>query len=82
MASTTVRVKQETRAALRELVRETNQPIQELVAQAVELYRRQLILERTNTVFGGLRADGEAWAEERAEREAWDAALSDGLEHE
>jgi hypothetical protein len=32
--------------------------------------------------FAALRADPKAWAEELAEREAWNATNSDGLEDE
>ena len=79
MPNTTVRVKEETRAALRELANQTNQSMQDVLARAVELYRRERILEETNAAYAALRADPQHWQEEQQERAAWDATLADGL---
>ena len=79
MPNTTVRVKEETRAALRELANQTNQSMQDVLARAVELYRRERILEETNAAYAALRADPQLWQEEQQERAAWDATLADGL---
>jgi hypothetical protein len=79
MPNTTVRIREETRTALRELSSQTNQPMQEVLARAVELYRRQRILEQTNAAYAALRADPQHWREEQQERAAWDATLADGL---
>jgi predicted transcriptional regulator len=79
MPNTTVRIREETRTALRELSSQTNQPMQEVLARAVELYRRQRILEQTNAAYAALRADPQPWREEQQERAAWDATLADGL---
>lgn len=68
MAGTTVRVSPETRDALREMARELNEPMQNILAQAVEAYRRRWILEATNAAYAALREDPEAWAEVLAER--------------
>ena len=80
MASTTVRVSQETRQALRELAEQTGDPIHKVLAKAVEAYRRQYILEEANAAYAALRADPEAWREEQEERQAWDVTMADGLE--
>lgn len=80
MATTTVRIKSHTRELLRELAVQTGQPHQELLARALEIYRRHLVLEETNSAYAALRADEGAWADERQEREAWEATLADGLE--
>jgi hypothetical protein len=50
-----------------------------LLACAVEQYRRRVILRLTNTASDGLRVDPDSWAELEAEREEWDATLADGL---
>jgi predicted transcriptional regulator len=78
----TVRIKEETRTVLRELARQTNQPMQEVLARAVEAYRRQQMLAETNAAYAALRADPELWRAEQAERAAWEATLADGLEAE
>ncbi|MBI4634996.1 MAG: toxin-antitoxin system protein [Candidatus Rokubacteria bacterium] len=54
-------------------------PMQAVIENALELYRRQRFLEETNRAFEALRADTEAWRAEEEERGAWDTALSDGL---
>jgi hypothetical protein len=82
MASGTVRVKEATRATLAQLSRETNRPMQDLLAEAVEVYRRDRILALTNEAYAALREDSEPWAEEQEERAAWDATLADGVEPE
>jgi hypothetical protein len=78
--STTVRIRRETRETLRELERETGYRTTELLARAVEQYRRSVILGLTNTAYAALRADRDRWAELEAERAEWDATLADGLE--
>jgi hypothetical protein len=78
--STTVRIRRETRETLRELERETGYRTTELLARAVEQYRRSVILSLTNTAYAALRADPDRWADLEAERAEWDATLADGLE--
>ena len=80
MSGTTVRIRKETREILRELERETGCRTTELLARAVEQYRRSVILALTNTAYGRLRADPDSWAELQAERDEWDATLADGQE--
>lgn len=80
MPGTTVRIRKETRETLRELERETGCRTSELLARAVEQFRRSVILDSTNKAYGALRADPDSWAEVRAERDEWDATLADGLE--
>ena len=82
MASTTVRISQETRQVLRELAEQMGEPLHKVLARAVEAYRRQYILEMSNAAYAALRANQEAWREEQAEREEWEATLADGLEDE
>lgn len=82
MAGTTVRVSEETHAALRRLAHETHEPLPRVIARAVELYRRQRLLDETNAAFAALRADPQAWGVEQEERSAWEITLSDGLRDE
>jgi predicted kinase len=82
MAGTTVRVSEETRRALRELAHDCNQSMQEVLAQAVEAYRRQRLLALTNEAYARLRAEPDAWRELEDERASWNETLSDGLEPE
>lgn len=72
----TVRIREETREALRELERHTSEGPSELLARAVDQLRRSLILAETNAAYGSLSADAGDWGEIRE----WDATLTDGLE--
>lgn len=78
MANPTVRVPEQTREVLRDLSRQTGEPISELVARAVERLRREHFLEETNKAFSNLREDPEAWQAELDERAEWDTTLQDG----
>lgn len=82
MSTTTIRVSERTHQKLTKLAREAGTPMSDLVDQAVEMLRRQRILERINADYAALRTHPEAWAEELAERAAWDVTLTDGLPKE
>jgi hypothetical protein len=80
MASTTIKIDAETYAKLKEAVAETGEPMIEVLAQAVEAYRRRTFLEGLNADFAALRNNSRAWANEQSERAAWDATLADDLQ--
>jgi hypothetical protein len=52
----------------------------DILAKAIEEYRRQRFLQGLVEDFASLRSRPEAWEEELREREAWDATLADGLQ--
>lgn len=79
MAGTTVRVPEETRQTLSEIANETGESLQSIVAKAVEAYRRQRILDRTNAAYAALRNDPDMWRELQEERAEWDDTLRDDL---
>jgi predicted transcriptional regulator len=78
--STMIRVSEETHTALRDLAREVNAPVGDVVAQAVALLQRERLIDAINAGYANLRDNPAASAEELAERAAWDATLADGLE--
>ena len=80
LSTTTIRVSLKTRDSLQELARRSGVSMQEVVDQALDLYRRQQLLSATNAAYAALRADSDAWQRLQAERAEWDAALNDGLE--
>lgn len=80
MESTTVRVRKDTRDLLREISAQSGEPMQEVLAKALEAYRRQRILMETNRAYAALRKDRKGWKELMEERQEWDATLLDGLE--
>jgi predicted transcriptional regulator len=80
VTTTTIRVSIETRDALHELARAAGVPMQKVIEQAIETYRRQRLLAEANAAYATLREDAAAWDDLARERSAWDATLSDGLE--
>jgi hypothetical protein len=78
MSGTTVRIREETREALRELEDQTGQGTQELLARAVDQFRRSLILAETNAAYARIRAESPEALD--AEIREWDAVLADGLD--
>ncbi len=80
--TTTIRVSRQTHRKLSELARSSGRSTQEVVERALELYRREQLLEATNHAYAVLRENTVAWNDLVAERGEWDATLSDGLERE
>ena len=80
MASTTVRVSEETHELLRKLAAATGEPMQRVLERAVENYRRERFYAEFNAAFERLRADPVAWEEELAERALLENTLADGLD--
>ncbi|HVC88166.1 MAG TPA: hypothetical protein VNC40_12185 [Gaiellaceae bacterium] len=78
MSGTTVRIRAETREALRELEERTGERTQDLLARAVDQFRRSLILAETNVAYGRVRAESPEALD--AELREWDAVLGDGLD--
>ena len=72
-----VRVPSYTYAELRKLARDDDRPMSELIADAVERYRRERFLSEANAAYDALSLAGK-----RRYRKAlteWDATVSDGL---
>ena len=79
MASATVRVSADTLNLLRTLAHREGASMRATLAHALEAYRRQRFLTSVSAAYGELRGNARAWKEVEAERDAWDATLSDGL---
>ena len=82
MPSTSIRIDEQALAVLRELARRQRQPVQTVLKQAIESYRREKFLDEANAAFAALRSKPEAWEEEQQERDLWDQTAGDGLERE
>jgi hypothetical protein len=76
-ATTTIRVAITDRDAAQELAKQTGQSQMEVVHEALEIYRRRVLLASMNQGFAALRHDPAAWEEEMAEREGWDITMGD-----
>ena len=74
MPGTTIRIREDTREALRELEHQTGEGTQELLSRAVDQFRRSLILAETNIAYARLRASGDD-----DDLREWDATVADGL---
>ena len=77
-----IRVSDASHQTLRMLSRHKKQPMQAVVDNALEMLRRQMMLEEANAAFQALKSDPQAWQEELAERALWEQTLMDGVEDE
>lgn len=80
MDTTTIRISTKSRNVLRELAQVAGLPMQKVLEQAIEQYRRQYLLVATNAAYAQLREDATEWQSYLAEQDEWEATLSDGLE--
>ncbi len=80
MSATTVPISEASYRLLKELADQTAQTMPDVLAKALDAYRRKVFFEQMNAGYAELRADPEAWAEHLAERKLWDATLMDGLD--
>jgi len=80
MQTTTIRISEASRRILREISRRDNKPMQAVLEQAIEAYRRQTFLVGLSADFATLRENEPEWQAEKAERAAWDITLADGEE--
>jgi len=77
--ATMMRVSESTHATLQELAQREHASMQEVLNRAVEVYRRQRLIEETNAAYAALRADPSAWTEFQQEIAVFDGALIDGM---
>lgn len=75
-----VRISPNSWKTLKEMADCMGETMQAVLDRAIEAYRRQWLLEKTNEAYATLRNDRDKWEEEIAERKEWDAVLGDGLE--
>ncbi len=78
--ATQTRINEVDHARLQRLAEKTGQSQQDVLHRALETYERDCFLDSVNVAFAALKADPAAWAEEMAERAAWDAGGLPGSE--
>jgi len=78
MQTATIRISEFSRSALREISQRDNKPMQAVLEQAIEAYRRQTFLTCLSSDFSALRENEPEWQAEKAERALWDNTLADG----
>lgn len=79
METTTIRISESSRRILREISQRDKKPMQAVLEQAIEAYRRQTFLEGLSSDFAALRESEPEWLVEKEERAAWDVALLLGV---
>jgi predicted transcriptional regulator len=77
-----VRITETTRAKLRQLAEETGQPMQAVLDQALDAYRRERFFAALDDSYAALWADPSAREEELAERALFEGTLADDLGEE
>lgn len=82
MASSSIRVEEETIARLRVISRDEHRPIGQIVTDLVERYEREKFWREAREGFERLRADPVAWKEYRDEADAWQQASAGLLREE
>lgn len=82
MAGTKARISSTSHETLRRLAREEKQPMQAILDNAVERYRRARFLNGANADFAALRNSSGAWKEVLVERRLWETTAADELEDE
>ena len=65
---------------LREICQWSGRPMAEELERAVTAYHDRAFWDAVNAGYAALRSDPQAWAEEEAERRAWEQTLMDGLD--
>jgi predicted transcriptional regulator len=80
MSTATIRISEPAHRILRQLAQQDHKPMQAILEQAIEAYRRQRFLEGLGADFAVLRENEAEWKAEQQERSDWDATLSDGDE--
>lgn len=77
-----IRISPQSKAILHELAKHDGRPMQNVLEDAIEQYRRDRFFREVDEAYARLQADPEAWQEELDERRLWDATLADGLDSE
>ena len=77
--SALVRIPKDTHELLRDLAREEQTTLQDLLVRAVEAYDRAHMLNATALAYTALQADPSVLAELREEQAVLDSSLMDGL---
>lgn len=78
----TVRIDKRTDDVLSDLARSAGMDKKQVLAESVEMMRRQRLLDSLCEGYRALRNDKQGWAEEQAERALWETASLNGLENE
>jgi hypothetical protein len=76
----TIRIREKSHQALKEMAALTGQSLQDALDQAIEERRRKLYLEGVNADYAALKRNPKQWAEFKKEMAVWDATNLDGMD--
>jgi hypothetical protein len=76
----TIRIREKSLQALKEMAALTGQSLQDALDQAIEERRRKLYLEGVNADYAALKRNPKQWANFKKEMEIWDATNFDGMD--
>jgi predicted transcriptional regulator len=79
-STTTVRISERGHRRLRALASSAGLPLQTVLEEAIDLYRRERFARELDEGYAAIWADPQAAEEENAERALLEATLPDGLE--
>ena len=82
LESPTIRISRQSKATLRELADHEDKPMQTVLDDAIEQYRRDRFFRELDEDYARLQTDDKAWQEELGERRLWDTTVADGLNSE
>jgi predicted DNA-binding protein len=77
-----IRISPQSKSTLRKLAQHEGKPMQIILDEAIEQYRRDSFFREVDEGYARLQADPKAWQEELGERRLWDSTLADGLDRE
>lgn len=77
MQRKTIRISESSHRIIREISHRDNKPMQAVLEQVIEAYRRQSFLEGLNADFAALKENDAEWQAEKQERADWDVAMAD-----
>ena len=80
LQSPNIRISAQSKATLRELADHEGKPMQSVLDEAIEQYRRDKFFRELDEGYAQLQANPQAWQEELDERRLWDSTLADGLD--
>jgi len=80
MSQTSIPISEAALRKLQELAEWSGVSVAGALEQAIKEQHDRQFWQAVNAGYAALRADPQAWAEEQAERQAWEATLMDGLD--
>ena len=80
--TTTIRISASSHEILKAVSRASGRPMQAVLDEAIEHYRRMRFIGEVNAAYARVREDEREWGEVLEEREILESADADGLDDE